>query len=235
MNSRGEIQRQFLAILGLVLVATWGAWEGWNAFRAPPPAQSTPTASQQPVTTLLPQEKLAPIKKPAVTKVLKQTRPLVTRPAALSPKIVAPMVPPAPSVIPPIVPPPSPPEPQEWRGTDTTITHSGQVVIRNDHQWIQFWSEHRPHEAAPDIDFTNQMVIGVFAGPRPAEAFAIQILNVRNISGVNIVDYQEKLPPPGTLAFNVTVYPYDIKVIPQLKGTFKFNKLAVVDPRRQTH
>jgi hypothetical protein len=121
--------------------------------------------------------------------------------------------------------PPLPPPPQEWQGNDTSVTHAGQIVIHNDRQWIHFWSEHHPHEAAPEVDFTRDMVIGVFAGPRPAEQFTIRIVNVHAQPGSWAVDYRERLPPPGTFAVNVTVYPYNIKVVPRTNLPVKFNLL----------
>jgi hypothetical protein len=124
------------------------------------------------------------------------------------------------------IPPPEPPPPQEWQGNDTSVTHVGQVVIRSDRQWIQFWSEHHPHEAAPDVDFTQNMVLGVFAGPRPAEQFTIRIVSVRTLPDSWIVDYRETLPPTGTFAVNVTVYPYHLKIVPRTALPVKFNVLS---------
>lgn len=142
----------------------------------------------------------------------------------------------APTVqVPPLIAPlptPPPPPPVEWQGNDTAITHSGEVVIRNDHQWIQFWAEHRPHEAAPDVDFAQSMVIGVFAGSRPADQFTIHMTDIRALAGSLIVTYQEKLPPPGTFAVDVTVYPYELKVIPRTTQPVKFNKLAPNNPNQ---
>jgi len=220
-----------ICLLGIVILA------GWEAIRlysptpgpapipvpapapilvAPPPA---PAALLSPAPPTVSKPQPAPpakkVKKPIpVKKVLS---------AAVTP---VPVIPIAPETPPPTyVPAPLPPEPQEWKGTDTSITHVGQIVIRNDHQWIHFWSEHHPHEAAPEVDFTQDMVIGVFAGPRPAEQFSISILNARSLPGSVIVDYRERLPPPGTFAVNVTVYPYDLKVIPRTTLPVKFNVL----------
>ena len=112
------------------------------------------------------------------------------------------------------------------------VTHAGEVVLRNDRQWVQFWSEHHPHEPAPEVDFSKDMVVGVFAGPRPADAFKIRIENVRPQAGSLAVDYREVLPPPGTFAVDVTVYPYHLKVIPKTSLTVKFKKLELINPNR---
>jgi len=95
-----------------------------------------------------------------------------------------------------------------------------------------FWAEHRPHEPAPDVDFSRKMVVGVFSGPRPADAFAIRIENVRMTPAALFVDYREQLPPPGTFAVDVTVYPYHIKIIPRTDLPVTFNKLELINPNR---
>jgi len=104
--------------------------------------------------------------------------------------------------------------------------------MRSDRQWVQFWAEHHPHEAAPEVDFTQEMVVGVFAGPRPADQFAIRIVDIRTMPGSLLVDYREELPPPGTFAVDVTVYPYHLKAVPRTALPVKFNKLALVNPNR---
>src|SRR5205814_2151319 len=126
-----------------------------------------------------------------------------------------PVTPIAPQVKPmarPVVPPPAPPH--EWKGNnDTSIQHSGQVVILNETQWNHFWAEHHPEEVSPDIDFSRNMVVGVFLGQRPADAFAVDITGIRTTADSVFVDYIERVPPPGTFQVAVEVYPYDVKVI----------------------
>src|SRR5205823_1040847 len=105
------------------------------------------------------------------------------------------------------------PLPLEWRGNnDTSIKHSGQIVVKKHHQWIRFWAEHHPDEVAPDVDFSQNMVVGVFVGRRPADAFRVDITGARTTRDALVVDYIERAPPPGTFQVAVEVYPYDIKV-----------------------
>jgi hypothetical protein len=146
-------------------------------------------------------------------------RPRAIRPMPPLPRAVVPNEIPAAPITPPA------PEPLEWKGNDTSITHSGQIVIRNDHQWVQFWAEHHPHEPAPDVDFTKNSVIGVFLGSRPADAFAAMITSIRTLPESVVVEYRELVPPPGTVAIDVTVYPYHLKVIPKTTLPVKFTKL----------
>ena len=240
-----------IAAVGIVLIIVLIAWELWRMSgkspavitpSAPAPAPPAPPPSLETVKeplTITP----TPVPKAPVptTKILSapvpvRKKPVVTNkmPPALPSAPPAPTARPAVQVPAAIIPPstPTPPAPLEWEGNDTSITHPGEVVVRSDHQWIQFWAEHHPHEAAPEVDFTQNMVIGVFAGPRPADQFTIRMTAIRTLSDSLTVDYQEKLPPPGTFAIDVTVYPYQLKVIPRTTLPVKFNKLAPINPNR---
>jgi len=218
-----------VAAVGIVLGAALILWKMRKMTEKPyTPAPWLETAKKLPTPSPVPAEvssKIAVIKK--LVPVKPSSRPA---PATMPAKPIAP-VGQVPQTI--VLPPTQPPAaPLEWQGNDTSIEHPGEVVIRNDHQWVQFWAEHRPHEAAPEVDFTQAMVVGVFAGPRPADQFTIRMVDIRTLPGSLTVDYQEKLPPPGTFAVNVTVYPYQFKVIPRTTLPVKFNKLAPINPNR---
>ncbi len=233
LNCSGNIRGKLLAMFGL-LIAIVVAWEAKrmreNAVSPTPlPAIKNvepprPVKRKVPTPPPLKKEKRKPVAPVMVPKKPVTAPKKGAPPAAVpAPRVPAVVPTPVPNVL---VPVPAPSEPREWQGSDTSVTHTGQVVIHNDRQWVHFWSEHHPHEAAPDIDFTRDMVIGVFVGPRPAEPFSIRILQVRWDVKSLVVDYRERLPPPGTFAVNVTVYPYDLKVIPLSTLPVKFNLLA---------
>jgi hypothetical protein len=224
------------AAVGIVLIIVLIAWELWrmsgkSSIPVTPttPALAPPGPAPAPKEPVIPKKILpapAPVlKKPVITKKITPSLPSAPRAPAAQPVVPVPPV-----VIPPSAPPP--PAPLDWQGNDTAITHPGEVVIRNDHQWIQFWAEHHPHEAAPEVDFGQSMVIGVFAGSRPADQFTIHIVDIRALADRLSVSYQEKLPPPGTFALNVTVYPYELKVIPWTTLPVKFNKLLPINPNQ---
>jgi hypothetical protein len=227
-----------LVLIGL-LIAALAAWEAWR--RSPivaPPAMPVPAKTVEapaPVKKEIPPPPVKKVKpKPVAPAVVRNQNIPIPKPQIPPPAVNVPVsLPVTPTPIPSLpVPVAAPPEAREWQGTDTSVTHNGQIVIHNDRQWIHFWSEHHPHEAAPDVDFTHDMVIGVFAGSRPAEPFSIRILEVRTLPGTLVADYRERLPPPGTFAVNVTVYPYDIKVIPRSDLPVKFNLLQPENPIR---
>jgi len=225
-------------VIGLLLAALlWMAWTRFGNHPAPTPSPiaappSLMTSESRPALPIMTAVKPMNPSPPPAKNSTKRSPVKPSRAASLAKPVSAPA--PAaqvPSLVIP-APLPPPPVPLEWKGNDTSITHAGEVVIRNDHQWIQFWAEHHPHEAAPEVDFALAMVVGVFSGPRPADQFTIRIVEIRPLPDRLTVDYQERLPPPGTFAVDVTVYPYQLKVIPRTTLPVKFNKLAPINPNR---
>ena len=193
---------------------------------APPPVIPQPPGKPKPSHVHRPPVHVQTKPSKAPTAISIKTAPSVAVSVTHPPKTAVPMsVPPVLPRLPTPVSPPPEAEVHEWHGNDTSVTHEGQVVVRTDEQWVHFWSEHHPHEVAPDVDFSRNMVIGIFVGRRPAEQFAVQILNVRPLPNAIVVDYRQVAPPPGTLAIDVSVYPYALKVIPKTNLPVKFNEL----------
>ena len=216
-----------IIVLCIVLMAVWETRRKLSSPVIPPvtpliaPPAPRPVAHETPPAPASP-----PIKAPA-----KRSKKTAVRNKPSNQTRAVAVTPPPPKEAPPPLPVPAlptvPPESQEWKGNnDTAITHSGQIVVQNDHQWVRFWAEHHPHEAAPDVDFSQSMVVGVFLGRRPADGFRVDITGVRTLPDALEVDYIEIAPPPGTFQVAVEAFPYDIKVIPRSALHVKFNQLT---------
>ncbi len=208
-----------------------------KSFRRPPPSPNLP-----PIEETLPIGREAPPAPPLETPILavptphpitrqktsvpiaKINHPMTQKnvPTPVIPKITVPPIPALTAPLPVVAP---APVPQEWHGTDTSINHSGQIAVKTDEQWVRFWAEHHPHEAAPEVDFTRSMVVGVYIGARPADGFSVRISKVEIKGNALIITSQETAPPPGTFAVNVTVYPYALKVVPRSSLKLKYAEL----------
>jgi hypothetical protein len=57
---------------------------------------------------------------------------------------------------------------QDWKGPDSAITDSRLVVIRNAEAWQKLWTEMALKDPLPEVDFEKKLVLGVFAGEKPA-------------------------------------------------------------------
>lgn len=62
-------------------------------------------------------------------------------------------------------------------GTQSGITTRREVVIRDAGAWEALWSEHKGG-AAPTIDFTRELVVGVFQGDQPSEGYGEGLVGV---------------------------------------------------------
>jgi hypothetical protein len=220
----------FLAVILVIAFIYWMRATPHDAPRvvtAPPPAIQAP--SPTPVKTPSSVKPVTPPALPKPTPKVPQPRaraPVATKPSPLPSPTPAPYHPPVPLY----VPPPPPPEAQAWQGIDTSVKHEGQIVVRSEEAWIHFWTEHHPDEAAPDVDFTRNMVVGIFVGSRPAEQFSVSIVDVKAQPSGTTVDYRERYPPTGTFAVGVSVFPYALKVVPRSPNPVKFTKLEPERP-----
>ena len=184
-------------------VASIGTGDTLNLQYAPAPLPRpvpSPSVSKLPLQPVAPKKmpapKKTPLPKPAAVPVPAPATPLIPVPA-LQTRPTIPLIPVAPETL-----------PQEWRGNnDTSIQHTGQIVVKTDEQWIHFWAEHHPDEAAPEVDFSRNMVVGVFLGERPADNFEITITGVRPEGNALIVDYLQIDPPVGTYQVGKNSFP----------------------------
>lgn len=76
----------------------------------------------------------------------------------------------------------------------------------------------------PNIDFTKQYLVGVFAGPKPSTGYAIKITSIVENNCEIIVNYYEKAPAANENVSQVTTNPFDVVLIPKTSKQFFFIK-----------
>lgn len=76
----------------------------------------------------------------------------------------------------------------------------------------------------PNIDFTKNYLVGVFAGPKPTTGFSLKITSIVENNCQIIVNYYEKSPAPGESVSQTTTNPFDIVIIPKTSKQFFFIK-----------
>src|SRR5438093_10996751 len=70
------------------------------------------------------------------------------------------------------------------QGTASGIIDRREVVVQSEQQWQKLWNEHAPTGAPPPpIDFTKELVVGVFAGQRPTARYRVEIVRVERERG----------------------------------------------------
>ena len=88
-------------------------------------------------------------------------------------------------------------------------------------EWQALWKAHG-RGVIPAVDFTQSMVVGVFAGSRPTAGFRITIESVVSDGPAIRVEYREERPSPDDLVAQMLTAPFHLVVIPRRDGAVEF-------------
>jgi hypothetical protein len=111
------------------------------------------------------------------------------------------------------------------KGDQSNIDEARQVLVRTDAEWTTLWRQHHPDKPRPAVDFSKEMIVGVFMGSRPNAGFSTTILSATAANGALIVRYAEKVPAPGRISAQILTFPYHLVAIPKAAVTdVKFEK-----------
>lgn len=107
------------------------------------------------------------------------------------------------------------------------------VVIRDANEWDALWNAYKnPREIPPEIDFTKNMLLGVFLGMQPIiERPKIFFTSVKKLSGTGCIEASYTIVPykptwPGvTLPSFAALYTIVIVPISDLQVRFIENKI----------
>ena len=112
------------------------------------------------------------------------------------------------------------------KGAMSEVSIARQVEVSNREAWTALWREHAPNRPLPEVDFSREIVVGVFLGTRPSAGFAVEITGYREDGGRLVVQYRETTPPRGAIAAQMLVSPYHLVAVPKRAGPIAFEKLA---------
>lgn len=114
-----------------------------------------------------------------------------------------------------------------------TIDHDSQsgvhaernVVIRDGAAWAALWTEHAgAGKVIPDIDFSKEMVIGVFAGGLPSGCHSSGIESIRHADGKLNVVRVDTLPQEGMVCTAMIVFPGQLVAVERSDLPVEFTK-----------
>ncbi len=111
------------------------------------------------------------------------------------------------------------------KGSASQISSPREVTVRERGEWAALWSEHAPGRPQPSVDFSSEMVVGVFVGTRPTAGFAVEIVGYRAVGSDVVVQYAETIPPRGALTAQVLTSPFHLVVVPKQTGNVTFEKV----------
>jgi hypothetical protein len=98
-------------------------------------------------------------------------------------------------------------------GTSSGIRELSWTVVRTSREWLVVWARHVRTVGAvvpPPVDFSREMVVGIFAGERETGGFQVEITVVeRTASGLRVL-YRVREPEPGAVLTQALTQPYHL-------------------------
>src|SRR5436190_4199116 len=101
------------------------------------------------------------------------------------------------------------------KGDQSNIESPAQTLARNEADWAALWLRHAGDADRPAVDFSREMVVGVFMGSRPNAGFSTTIVTSMEVKGVLVVRYRETMPLRGTVSAQILTFPYHLVAIPK--------------------
>ena len=101
------------------------------------------------------------------------------------------------------------------------------IVIGSQELMNKYFTKHDnncPVASNPDIDFTKEYLVGIFAGAKPTSGYDIVISSIVENNCEIVVNYYEKAPVTGETVTPSPTYPTDFVLIPKTTKGMIFNK-----------
>jgi protease stability complex PrcB-like protein len=112
------------------------------------------------------------------------------------------------------------------RGAMSFVDTPRQVTVRTGAEWAVAWRAHAGDDRpAPVVDFSKEMVVGVFLGTRRTSGYGVEIVRTREENGALVVQYVETPPSPRAVTAQVITMPYHLVAVPQRPGEVKFERV----------
>jgi hypothetical protein len=100
--------------------------------------------------------------------------------------------------------------------TNLSAIHEARtVVVKDAGTWAGLWSQHAPGRALPAVDFTKDMVVGVFMGTGASSCYATAIDNIVRTADRIIVHELRSVPGPDIACAMYVTTPAHLVVIPR--------------------
>ena len=83
-----------------------------------------------------------------------------------------------------------------------------------------------PNSTDTPIDFSKEILVGVFAGLKTTNGYSIKITTILENKCEILINYYEKAPQPGETIVSAPSYPSDFILIPRTSKAILFNKVT---------
>jgi hypothetical protein len=112
------------------------------------------------------------------------------------------------------------------RGDQSNVEDRKEVVARSAPEWAAIWRQHSPDRPAPRVDFTKEMVVGVFLGSRTSAGYGVQIVSAAESNGSLVVKYRERAPGRGDITAQILTFPYHLVAVPLTSAPVTFERVS---------
>jgi PrcB C-terminal len=112
------------------------------------------------------------------------------------------------------------------QGTQSRVEAARTVVVSSEEEWTKLWRAHAPDKPLPPVDFSRDMVVGVFLGTKPTAGYGVEIVGTREepIDSF-VVQYRVASPPLDAMTAQIITTPYHLAAVPKRAGEVKFEKI----------
>ena len=110
------------------------------------------------------------------------------------------------------------------KGVISGIEVRREVVVRAPAEWASLWKDHGSREPVPAVDFSRDMVVGIFLGRRSTGGYGVEIIRAEGSGGTTVVEYVETTPSPDAITSQVLTAPFHLAAIPRQDGEVSFRK-----------
>jgi hypothetical protein len=111
------------------------------------------------------------------------------------------------------------------KGPMSGIDAARQVTVRSAAEFATLWKSHAADRKMPDVDFTSNMVVGIFLGSRPTAGFGVEIVSAQPEGGALVVKYKETRPSRDAISAQVITSPFHLVAVPKVEGAVRFEKV----------
>jgi len=111
------------------------------------------------------------------------------------------------------------------KGAMSGVEARREVVVRSAADWAALWKDHGVRDPLPAVDFSREMVVGVFLGVRNTTGYGVEIVRAVGNGGVMTVQYVEASPGRDAITAQVLTAPYHLAAMPKHDGEVRFQKV----------
>jgi hypothetical protein len=105
------------------------------------------------------------------------------------------------------------------KGHRSGVREPLQLVIRTRDQWEDVWKRHASFEASPPpaspVDFSADMVAGVFLGEKPTGGYRVEIVRAERSDSTLYLYYRETRPARDAMVIQALTQPYHLVTVPR--------------------